>query len=120
MKTKLQCVGCLRSPHLALPVPAPLIQSSESSIKKKFLKRKGKPDSPWIKPARKRRRRNKRKPSSALGKYGTSPDWEPEGGGAPEECVCADTQVTVTLWHSLASLVPASLEQKGSFITFPV
>ncbi|XP_058380639.1 histone-lysine N-methyltransferase EHMT1 isoform X8 [Diceros bicornis minor] len=41
--------------------------SSESSIKKKFLKRKGKPDSPWIKPARKRRRRNKKKPSSGLG-----------------------------------------------------
>ncbi|XP_062938713.1 histone-lysine N-methyltransferase EHMT1 isoform X6 [Cynocephalus volans] len=41
--------------------------SSESSIKKKFLKRKGKTDSPWIKPARKRRRRNKKKPSSVLG-----------------------------------------------------
>ncbi|XP_036162792.1 histone-lysine N-methyltransferase EHMT1 isoform X5 [Myotis myotis] len=41
--------------------------SSESSIKKKFLKRKGKPDSPWTKPARKRRRRSKRKPGSALG-----------------------------------------------------
>ncbi|XP_043421679.1 histone-lysine N-methyltransferase EHMT1 isoform X7 [Leopardus geoffroyi] len=41
--------------------------SSESSIKKKFLKRKGKPDSPWIKPARKRRRRNKKKQSSILG-----------------------------------------------------
>ncbi|KAM5330716.1 histone-lysine N-methyltransferase EHMT1 isoform 4-T4 [Glossophaga mutica] len=42
-------------------------KSSESSIRKKFLKRRGKPDSPWVKPARKRRRRNKRKPSSALG-----------------------------------------------------
>ncbi|XP_053774408.1 histone-lysine N-methyltransferase EHMT1 isoform X1 [Desmodus rotundus] len=41
--------------------------SSESSIRKKFLKRRGKPDSPWVKPARKRRRRNKRKPSSVLG-----------------------------------------------------
>ncbi|XP_070312859.1 histone-lysine N-methyltransferase EHMT1 isoform X6 [Odocoileus virginianus] len=41
--------------------------SSESSIKKKFLKRKGKPDSPWIKPARKRRRRSKKKPCSVLG-----------------------------------------------------
>uniref|UniRef100_A0A8C3WE25 [histone H3]-lysine(9) N-methyltransferase n=1 Tax=Catagonus wagneri TaxID=51154 RepID=A0A8C3WE25_9CETA len=41
--------------------------SSESSIKKRFLKRKGKPDSPWIKPARKRRRRSKKKPSSVLG-----------------------------------------------------
>lgn len=45
-------------------------QSSESSIKKKFLKRKGKPDSPWIKPARKRRRRNKKKQSGVLGKCG--------------------------------------------------
>ncbi|XP_023604262.1 histone-lysine N-methyltransferase EHMT1 isoform X7 [Myotis lucifugus] len=41
--------------------------SSESSVRKKFLRRKGKPDSAWIKPARKRRRRSKRKPSSALG-----------------------------------------------------
>ncbi|XP_039076723.1 histone-lysine N-methyltransferase EHMT1 isoform X9 [Hyaena hyaena] len=41
--------------------------SSESSIKKKFLKRKGKPDSPWIKPTRKRRRRNKKKQSGILG-----------------------------------------------------
>ncbi|XP_078189278.1 histone-lysine N-methyltransferase EHMT1 isoform X17 [Callithrix jacchus] len=39
--------------------------SSESSIKKKFLKRKGKTDSPWIKPARKRRRRSRKKPSGA-------------------------------------------------------
>ncbi|XP_045702106.1 histone-lysine N-methyltransferase EHMT1 isoform X4 [Phyllostomus hastatus] len=44
--------------------------SSESSIRKKFLKRRGKPDSPWVKPARKRRRRNKRKPSSVLGSDG--------------------------------------------------
>ncbi|XP_057610914.1 histone-lysine N-methyltransferase EHMT1 isoform X1 [Chionomys nivalis] len=41
--------------------------SSESSIKKKFLKRRGKTDSPWIKPARKRRRRSRKKPSSMLG-----------------------------------------------------
>nr|XP_045376832.1 histone-lysine N-methyltransferase EHMT1 isoform X10 [Camelus bactrianus] len=41
--------------------------SSESSIKKKFLKRKGKPDSPWIKPARKRRRRSRKKPCPVLG-----------------------------------------------------
>ncbi|KAM9207580.1 histone-lysine N-methyltransferase EHMT1 isoform 3-T3 [Dugong dugon] len=41
--------------------------SSESSIKKKFLKRRGKTDSPWIKPARKRRRRNKKKQSGELG-----------------------------------------------------
>ncbi|XP_077822928.1 histone-lysine N-methyltransferase EHMT1 isoform X21 [Macaca mulatta] len=42
-------------------------KSSESSLKKKFLKRKGKTDSPWIKPARKRRRRSRKKPSGALG-----------------------------------------------------
>uniref|UniRef100_A0A7J7RWC4 [histone H3]-lysine(9) N-methyltransferase n=2 Tax=Pipistrellus kuhlii TaxID=59472 RepID=A0A7J7RWC4_PIPKU len=41
--------------------------SSESSTRKKFLKRKGKPDSPWVKPARKRRRRNRRKACSVLG-----------------------------------------------------
>ncbi|XP_073908800.1 histone-lysine N-methyltransferase EHMT1 isoform X5 [Castor canadensis] len=41
--------------------------SSESSIKKKFLKRRGKTDSPWIKPARKRRRRSRKKPSGVLG-----------------------------------------------------
>uniref|UniRef100_A0A452E511 [histone H3]-lysine(9) N-methyltransferase n=1 Tax=Capra hircus TaxID=9925 RepID=A0A452E511_CAPHI len=52
----------------ALPPP----QSSESSVKKKFLKRKGKPDSPWIKPARKRRRRSKKKPCSVLGRPGAA------------------------------------------------
>ncbi|XP_049637931.1 histone-lysine N-methyltransferase EHMT1 isoform X2 [Suncus etruscus] len=41
--------------------------SSESSIKKKLLKRRGKPDSPWIKPTRKRRRRSKKKPSGIPG-----------------------------------------------------
>ncbi|KAM7087559.1 histone-lysine N-methyltransferase EHMT1 isoform X2 [Ciconia boyciana] len=41
--------------------------SSESSIKKKLLKRKGKTDSPWLKPTRKRRRRNKKKQASVLG-----------------------------------------------------
>ncbi|XP_063084586.1 histone-lysine N-methyltransferase EHMT1 isoform X6 [Cavia porcellus] len=41
--------------------------SSESSTKKKFLKRRGKADSPWIKPARKRRRRSRKKPSGTLG-----------------------------------------------------
>ncbi|XP_019328388.1 PREDICTED: histone-lysine N-methyltransferase EHMT1 [Aptenodytes forsteri] len=40
--------------------------SSESSIKKKLLKRKGKTDSPWLKPTRKRRRRNKKKQASVL------------------------------------------------------
>ncbi|KAF7486863.1 Hypothetical predicted protein [Marmota monax] len=42
-------------------------KSSESSIKKKFLKRRGKTESPWIKPARKRRRRSRKKPCGALG-----------------------------------------------------
>ncbi|XP_010170902.2 histone-lysine N-methyltransferase EHMT1-like, partial [Antrostomus carolinensis] len=41
--------------------------SSESSVKKKLLKRKGKTDSPWLKPTRKRRRRNKKKQASMLG-----------------------------------------------------
>ncbi|KAM4877657.1 histone-lysine N-methyltransferase EHMT1 isoform 2-T2 [Thomomys bottae] len=41
--------------------------SSESSIKKKFLKRRGKTDSPWIKPTRKRRRRSRKKPSGVPG-----------------------------------------------------
>uniref|UniRef100_A0A8C0B8D0 [histone H3]-lysine(9) N-methyltransferase n=1 Tax=Buteo japonicus TaxID=224669 RepID=A0A8C0B8D0_9AVES len=43
-----------------------VIQSSESSVKKKLLKRKGKTDSPWLKPTRKRRRRNKKKQASVL------------------------------------------------------
>ncbi|XP_071622663.1 histone-lysine N-methyltransferase EHMT1 isoform X16 [Heliangelus exortis] len=42
-------------------------KSSESSIKKKLLKRKGKMDSPWLKPTRKRRRRNKKKQAGLLG-----------------------------------------------------
>ncbi|XP_043326248.1 histone-lysine N-methyltransferase EHMT1 isoform X4 [Cervus elaphus] len=65
--------------------------SSESSIKKKFLKRKGKPDSPWIKPARKRRRRSKKKPCSVLGSeaYASSsgsaePTAPGDGGGYME------------------------------------
>ncbi|NXX97576.1 EHMT1 methyltransferase, partial [Centropus bengalensis] len=41
--------------------------SSESSIKKKLLKRKGKTDSPWLKPTRKRRRRNRKKQAGVLG-----------------------------------------------------
>uniref|UniRef100_A0A8C6Z0D3 [histone H3]-lysine(9) N-methyltransferase n=1 Tax=Nothoprocta perdicaria TaxID=30464 RepID=A0A8C6Z0D3_NOTPE len=40
---------------------------SESSVKKKLLKRKGKTDSPWLKPTRKRRRRNKKKQAGVLG-----------------------------------------------------
>ncbi|NXI28162.1 EHMT1 methyltransferase, partial [Sterrhoptilus dennistouni] len=41
--------------------------SSESSVKKKLLKRKGKTDSPWLKPTRKRRRRNKKKQGGVIG-----------------------------------------------------
>uniref|UniRef100_A0A8D0BPL4 [histone H3]-lysine(9) N-methyltransferase n=1 Tax=Salvator merianae TaxID=96440 RepID=A0A8D0BPL4_SALMN len=41
--------------------------SSESSLKKKVMKRKGKTDSPWLKPTRKRRRRSKKKQASILG-----------------------------------------------------
>ncbi|XP_062446881.1 histone-lysine N-methyltransferase EHMT1 isoform X3 [Rhea pennata] len=44
-----------------------VIQSSESSVKKKLLKRKGKTDSPWLKPTRKRRRRNRKKQAGVLG-----------------------------------------------------
>ncbi|XP_055256810.1 histone-lysine N-methyltransferase EHMT1 isoform X2 [Moschus berezovskii] len=65
--------------------------SSESSIKKKFLKRKGKPDSPWIKPARKRRRRSKKKPCSVLGSEASAsssgsvePTAPGDGGGYME------------------------------------
>lgn len=66
----------------ALPFcPLPTPQSSESSVKKKFLKRKGKPDSPWIKPARKRRRRSKKKPCSVLGRHGAARRL---GGSAPQ------------------------------------
>ncbi|XP_065551352.1 histone-lysine N-methyltransferase EHMT1 isoform X11 [Lathamus discolor] len=41
--------------------------SSESSVKKKLLKRKGKTESPWLKPTRKRRRRNRKKQAGVLG-----------------------------------------------------
>ncbi|XP_074187558.1 histone-lysine N-methyltransferase EHMT1 isoform X1 [Rhinolophus sinicus] len=60
--------------------------SSESSIKKKFLRRKGKPDSPWVKPARKRRRRNRKKPSGLLGSeaYASS-------SGSAEQAAAGDT-----------------------------
>ncbi|XP_053939794.1 histone-lysine N-methyltransferase EHMT1 isoform X9 [Cuculus canorus] len=51
--------------------------SSESSIKKKLLKRKGKTDSPWLKPTRKRRRRNRKKQASMLGAEAYKP---PLGG----------------------------------------
>uniref|UniRef100_A0A7J8IIV2 [histone H3]-lysine(9) N-methyltransferase n=1 Tax=Rousettus aegyptiacus TaxID=9407 RepID=A0A7J8IIV2_ROUAE len=61
--------------------------SSESSIKKKLLRRKGKPDSPWVKPARKRRRRSRKRQSSMLGSeaYASSSgsaEQAPPGDGA--------------------------------------
>ncbi|XP_028570813.2 histone-lysine N-methyltransferase EHMT1 isoform X1 [Podarcis muralis] len=42
-------------------------KSSESSLKKKVMKKKGKMESPWLKPTRKRRRRSKKKQAGALG-----------------------------------------------------
>uniref|UniRef100_A0A8C0VTA0 Euchromatic histone lysine methyltransferase 1 n=1 Tax=Cyanistes caeruleus TaxID=156563 RepID=A0A8C0VTA0_CYACU len=59
-----------RDPGATMPdvhVASLLPQSSESSVKKKLLKRKGKTDSPWLKPTRKRRRRNKKKQGGVLG-----------------------------------------------------
>ncbi|XP_027758195.1 histone-lysine N-methyltransferase EHMT1 isoform X5 [Empidonax traillii] len=55
--------------------------SSESSVKKKLLKRKGKTDSPWLKPTRKRRRRNKKKQASVLGAEAYKPSLGREGPG---------------------------------------
>ncbi|XP_060269668.1 histone-lysine N-methyltransferase EHMT1 isoform X5 [Ovis aries] len=62
--------------------------SSESSVKKKFLKRKGKPDSPWIKPARKRRRRSKKKPCSVLGLANGPDAGETDGLQEVPLCSC--------------------------------
>ncbi|XP_054853482.1 histone-lysine N-methyltransferase EHMT1 isoform X2 [Eublepharis macularius] len=60
------------------------IQSSESSLKKKLMKRKGKTDSPWLKPTRKRRRRSKKKQSSVLGSEMYKPSLG-SGEGAGQE-----------------------------------
>uniref|UniRef100_A0A670YSW5 [histone H3]-lysine(9) N-methyltransferase n=1 Tax=Pseudonaja textilis TaxID=8673 RepID=A0A670YSW5_PSETE len=46
---------------VCLPLP------SESSLRKKMMKRKGKTESPWLKPTRKRRRRNKKKKTNLIG-----------------------------------------------------
>ncbi|XP_040080854.1 histone-lysine N-methyltransferase EHMT1 isoform X5 [Oryx dammah] len=62
--------------------------SSESSVRKKFLKRKGKPDSPWIKPARKRRRRSKKKPCSVLGLANGPDAGETDGLQEVPLCSC--------------------------------
>ncbi|XP_036095137.1 histone-lysine N-methyltransferase EHMT1 isoform X6 [Rousettus aegyptiacus] len=61
--------------------------SSESSIKKKLLRRKGKPDSPWVKPARKRRRRSRKRQSSMLG-LANGPDAA-ETDGLQEVPLCS-------------------------------
>ncbi|KAM6399913.1 histone-lysine N-methyltransferase EHMT1 isoform 2-T2 [Rhynochetos jubatus] len=58
--------------------------SSESSIKKKLLKRKGKTDSPWLKPTRKRRRRNKKKQASMLGAEAYKPSLGSREGPGQE------------------------------------
>ncbi|XP_061459611.1 histone-lysine N-methyltransferase EHMT1 isoform X2 [Rhineura floridana] len=47
--------------------------SSESSLKKKVMKRKGKMDSPWLKPTRKRRRKSKKKQAGGLGSEAYKP-----------------------------------------------
>ncbi|KAF7240969.1 Histone-lysine N-methyltransferase EHMT1, partial [Varanus komodoensis] len=44
-----------------------VLQSSESCLKRKMMKKKGKTESPWLKPTRKRRRRSKKKQGGALG-----------------------------------------------------
>uniref|UniRef100_A0A9L0RLK7 [histone H3]-lysine(9) N-methyltransferase n=1 Tax=Equus caballus TaxID=9796 RepID=A0A9L0RLK7_HORSE len=62
--------------------------SSESSIKKKFLKRKGKPDSPWVKPARKRRRRSKKKQGSGPGLANGPDSVETDGLQEVPLCSC--------------------------------
>ncbi|NXF10162.1 EHMT1 methyltransferase, partial [Smithornis capensis] len=58
--------------------------SSESSVKKKLLKRKGKTDSPWLKPTRKRRRRNKKKQASVLGAEAYKPSLGSREGPGQE------------------------------------
>jgi len=65
MSAKDSCDADTNMPYMHMA--SLVIQSSESSIKKKLLKRKGKTDSPWLKPTRKRRRRNKKKQANVLG-----------------------------------------------------
>ncbi|XP_058158810.1 histone-lysine N-methyltransferase EHMT1 isoform X19 [Dasypus novemcinctus] len=89
--------------------------SSESSIKKKFLKRKGKTDSPWIKPTRKRRRRNKKKPGLANG------PTRGETDGLQEVPLCSCRMETpksremTTLAHSQC-MATESTDHEGSFM----
>ncbi|XP_025027962.1 histone-lysine N-methyltransferase EHMT1 isoform X5 [Python bivittatus] len=58
--------------------------SSESSLKKKMMKRKGKAESPWLKPTRKRRRRNKKKKANILGSESYKPPLGSEEGAGQE------------------------------------
>ncbi|XP_053138303.1 histone-lysine N-methyltransferase EHMT1 isoform X3 [Hemicordylus capensis] len=58
--------------------------SSESSLKKKLMKRKGKMESPWLKPTRKRRRRSKKKQAGALGPEAYKPPLGSGEGAHPE------------------------------------
>ncbi|XP_058015138.1 histone-lysine N-methyltransferase EHMT1 isoform X3 [Ahaetulla prasina] len=73
-----------RSPDRPCPGPSSAGgKSSESSLKKKMMKRKGKTESPWLKPTRKRRRRNKKKKPNLIGpdSYKPPPQGSEEGAG---------------------------------------
>ncbi|XP_070614836.1 histone-lysine N-methyltransferase EHMT1 isoform X9 [Erythrolamprus reginae] len=59
--------------------------SSESSLKKKLMKRKGKTESPWLKPTRKRRRRNKKKKPNLIGPDSYKPPTQGSEEGAGQE-----------------------------------
>ncbi|XP_062816509.1 histone-lysine N-methyltransferase EHMT1 isoform X3 [Anolis carolinensis] len=59
-------------------------KSSESSLKKKMMKRKGKPESPWLKPTRKRRRRSRKKKGGTLGPEAYKPPLGSGDGAQPE------------------------------------
>ncbi|XP_040860308.1 histone-lysine N-methyltransferase EHMT1 isoform X4 [Ochotona curzoniae] len=78
--------------------------SSESSVKRKFLRRKGKTDSPWIKPARKRRRRSRKKLSAP----GSAEPYK-SSSGSTEQVASGDSAGYVEV--SLESL---DLHVKGS------
>ncbi|CAO2598463.1 Histone-lysine N-methyltransferase EHMT1 [Lemmus lemmus] len=93
--------------------------SSESSIKKKFLKRRGKTDSPWIKPARKRRRRSRKKPSSTLG-LASGPDvLETDGLQEVPLCSCRMETPKSREISTLANnrcMATESVDHEGNFM----
>ncbi|XP_026568289.1 histone-lysine N-methyltransferase EHMT1 isoform X4 [Pseudonaja textilis] len=69
------------------PCPGPSSaggKSSESSLRKKMMKRKGKTESPWLKPTRKRRRRNKKKKTNLIGADSYKPPSGSEEGAGQE------------------------------------